>query len=52
MRGVSWDRIDSWWLEELAGDPAYEEEIEPLLLSLLSPSPGFSISISDAARVD
>jgi SAM-dependent methyltransferase len=34
---VSWDRIDSWWLEELAGDPAYEEEIEPLLLSLLQP---------------
>lgn len=39
MRVVSWDRIDSWWLEELAGDPAYEEEIEPLLLSLLQPQP-------------
>ena len=39
MRGVSWDRIDSWWLEELAGDPAYEEEIEPLLMSLLQPQP-------------
>lgn len=39
MRGVSWDRIDSWWLEELAGDPAYDEEIEPLLMSLLQPEP-------------
>ena len=39
MRDVSWDRIDSWWLEELAGDPAYEEEIEPLLMSLLQPQP-------------
>jgi SAM-dependent methyltransferase len=37
VRGVSWDRIDSWWLEELAGDPAYGEEIEPLLMSLLQP---------------
>lgn len=40
VRDVSWDRIDSWWLEELAGDPAYEEEIEPLLMSLLRPQPG------------
>ena len=39
VRGVSWDRIDSWWLEELAGDPAYDEEIEPLLMSLLKPEP-------------
>ena len=36
---VSWDRIDSWWLEELAGDPAYHEEINPLLVSLLRPQP-------------
>ena len=39
VRGVSWDRIDSWWLEELAADPAYDEEIEPLLMSLLKPEP-------------
>ena len=36
---MSWEQLDSWWLEELAGDPAYEEEIEPLLLSLLQPEP-------------
>ena len=40
VRNVSWDRIDSWWLEELAADPAYTEEIEPLLLSLLRPEIG------------
>ena len=34
---MSWEQIDSWWLEELAGDPAYKEEVEPLLLSLLQP---------------
>lgn len=39
MRDVSWDRLDRWWLEELATDPAYEEEIEPLLLSVLQPQP-------------
>jgi SAM-dependent methyltransferase len=39
VRGVSWERIDSWWLKELAGDPAYDEEIEPLLMSLLQPEP-------------
>ena len=38
---MSWDRIDSWWLEELAGDPAYEQEIGPLLQSLLQPEPDF-----------
>jgi SAM-dependent methyltransferase len=40
VRAVSWERIDCWWLEELAGDPAYVEEIEPLLVSLLEPEPG------------
>ena len=37
---MSWERIDTWWLEELAGDPAYEEEIEPVLMALLQPQPG------------
>jgi len=39
VRGVSWDLIDSWWLDELAGDPAYEEEVSPLLMTLLEPQP-------------
>ena len=29
-----------WWLEELASDPAYEEEVLPLALELLDPQPG------------
>lgn len=37
---VSWDKLDQWWLEELATDPAYAEEIEPLLVELLGPRPG------------
>lgn len=40
MRAVSWERIDAWWLEELAGDPAYEEEVTPLLVGLLRPEAG------------
>jgi SAM-dependent methyltransferase len=39
VTSVSWERLDSWWLEELADDPAYAEEIEPLLLDLLDPQP-------------
>lgn len=40
MTAVTWDRLDRWWLEELATDPAYQEEIEPLLVSLLDPESG------------
>jgi SAM-dependent methyltransferase len=36
---VTWDRLASWWIEELAADPAYDEEIAPLLLNLLDPEP-------------
>ncbi len=28
-----------WWLDELAGDPAYSEEVLPLALDLLDPRP-------------
>jgi ubiquinone/menaquinone biosynthesis C-methylase UbiE len=37
---MSWDQLDSWWIEELEKDPAYEEEITPQLLRLLMPRPG------------
>lgn len=36
---MTWDRLASWWIEELAADPAYDEEIAPLLLQLLEPQP-------------
>jgi SAM-dependent methyltransferase len=37
---VTWEQLGSWWLEELGGDPAYEEEMAPLLLELLDPREG------------
>jgi len=37
---VSWERLAGWWIDELASDPVYEEEIAPLLIRLLDPQPG------------
>lgn len=37
---MTWDRLADWWIGELASDPAYDEEIAPLLVSLLDPQPG------------
>src|SRR5690606_34105277 len=34
---MDWSPLAGWWLDELAGDPAYEEEILPLALELLDP---------------
>ena len=31
----SWGGLDEWWLGELAADPAYEDEVTPMLLALL-----------------
>ena len=33
----SWDELGEWWLTELAGDPAYDDEVTPLLLDLARP---------------
>jgi SAM-dependent methyltransferase len=35
-----WPALGAWWLEELSGDPAYEEEVYPWLLDLLAPVDG------------
>src|SRR5690606_29360619 len=35
-----WSSLGDWWLDELAGDPAYEEEVLPLALELLDPERG------------
>lgn len=40
MKSDPWPGLGDWWLEELLGDPAYEEEVYPLLLDLLAPKPG------------
>jgi ubiquinone/menaquinone biosynthesis C-methylase UbiE len=37
---VSWSDLTEWWLEEVTGDPAYEEIVTPLLLDVLDPAPG------------
>lgn len=34
---MGWKNLSHWWIEELENDPAYEEEIYPLLLELLEP---------------
>lgn len=33
----SWDELGEWWLTELTGDPAYDDEVTPLLLDLARP---------------
>ena len=37
---MSWERLGAWWIDELNSDPAYEEEIAPQLLGLLTPERG------------
>lgn len=37
---MSWQDLDSWWTDELAVDPGYEEDVTPLALQLLDPQPG------------
>jgi SAM-dependent methyltransferase len=35
-----WEALSDWWLEEVAGDPVYREDVLPLLLEVLQPRPG------------
>jgi SAM-dependent methyltransferase len=37
---MGWKKLAQWWIEELENDPAYEEEITPLVLDLLDPIEG------------
>jgi SAM-dependent methyltransferase len=37
---VTWTDLASWWLDEIATDPAYEDVVTPLLLEFLEPQPG------------
>lgn len=36
---MDWRFLAGWWLDELAADPAYQEEVLPLALDLLDPQP-------------
>jgi SAM-dependent methyltransferase len=40
VKSDPWPSLGSWWLEELSSDPAYEEEVYPLLLDLVAPRQG------------
>lgn len=33
-----WETISDWWVSEVDGDPAYEQEVTPFLLELASPT--------------
>lgn len=37
---MNWSDLTSWWLDEIATDPAYREVVTPLLLEVLDPAPG------------
>lgn len=37
---ADWDELAGWWVEEMASDRAYTEQVLPLLLDLLAPAPG------------
>lgn len=38
---MTWgDRLAAWWIAEVAGDPAYAEQVVPLALDLIDPAPG------------
>jgi SAM-dependent methyltransferase len=34
---MDWSSLAGWWLDELAGDPTYAEEVLPLAIELLDP---------------
>ena len=38
--GDNWEELTEWWTEEVADDPAYQEQVLPLVLDLLKPRPG------------
>ena len=37
---MTWQGLAEWWRSELAGDPSYAEEIEPIVMRFLDPIPG------------
>jgi SAM-dependent methyltransferase len=34
---VSWSELTEWWLDEIAGDPAYDAVVTPMLIDVLEP---------------
>lgn len=42
-RRATWEGLAEWWLAELEEDPAYEQEVAPLIVDLLAPEPGWRV---------
>jgi len=44
---VTWDDAHApWWLEEVAGDPSYQRDVDPMLLDLVpGPGPGLLLDV-------
>ncbi len=40
MPSDEWGELTEWWLGEVERDPAYRQEVMPLLVDLLDPQPG------------
>ncbi len=40
---MTWDQLGDWWRTELETDPAYDEEVTPLLLELARIQPGWRV---------
>ncbi|MGH8874498.1 MAG: class I SAM-dependent methyltransferase [Acidimicrobiia bacterium] len=38
--GQQWPALADWWVAEVSSDPAYREEVVPLVVDLLDPRPG------------
>jgi SAM-dependent methyltransferase len=41
----SWDDIAQWWVEEVLNDPAYEDDVDPVLGDLLTGTSGKTIDL-------
>jgi SAM-dependent methyltransferase len=37
---VEWDRLGEWWIGEVVDDPAYDDDVLPLLLEVFEAPPG------------
>lgn len=42
---MTWSGLSGWWFDELAADPAYEEEVAPLVVDLLRPGAGLYLDV-------
>ena len=41
----SWDDIAGWWVQEVLNDPAYDDDVHPVLMDLLADTAGRTIDL-------